>query len=190
MFGRKSPAGKAWVEAASRALASAGMRGLLANLRQSYRREGMMIGSGPVEAACQVIVGQRLKGAGMRWSKGGADAVLAGADHPPEPASRATGVVRTRRLSTLPTLGRHTPTYRLPRESPGSYRPMFGQYGAPTFQTAGFFPRLWQSYCQKLWMRPSKLTFRQGSGGGVSRVAEGTIFPPLNGTPSQTKHTR
>jgi hypothetical protein len=42
-----------------------------------YRAQGMMIGSGPVEAACKVVVGQRLKGAGMRWSQPGSDAVLA-----------------------------------------------------------------------------------------------------------------
>jgi hypothetical protein len=42
-----------------------------------FRRRGLMIGSGPVEAACEVIVGQRRKGAGMRWSKPGADAMLA-----------------------------------------------------------------------------------------------------------------
>lgn len=43
----------------------------------AYRAKGMMIGSGPVESACKVIVGQRLKQAGMRWSRRGADAVLA-----------------------------------------------------------------------------------------------------------------
>jgi len=42
-----------------------------------YRRAGMMIGSGPVEAACKSVVGSRLKGTGMRWSQDGADAVLA-----------------------------------------------------------------------------------------------------------------
>jgi hypothetical protein len=42
-----------------------------------YRAKGMMIGSGPVEAACKVVVGQRLKQAGMRWTKDGADVVLA-----------------------------------------------------------------------------------------------------------------
>ena len=43
----------------------------------SFRARGLMIGSGPVEAACKVVVGQRLKRAGMRWSRKGADAVLA-----------------------------------------------------------------------------------------------------------------
>jgi hypothetical protein len=33
--------------------------------------------TGLVEAACKVVVGQRLKGAGMRWCQAGADAVLA-----------------------------------------------------------------------------------------------------------------
>jgi len=42
-----------------------------------FRAAGLMIGSGPVEAACKVIVGQRLKRSGMRWSAQGADAVLA-----------------------------------------------------------------------------------------------------------------
>jgi hypothetical protein len=42
-----------------------------------YRAAGMLIGSGPVEAACKVVVGARLKRAGMRWSERGADAVLA-----------------------------------------------------------------------------------------------------------------
>jgi hypothetical protein len=42
-----------------------------------FRARGLMIGSGPVEAACKVVVGQRLKRAGMRWCHRGADAVLA-----------------------------------------------------------------------------------------------------------------
>ena len=41
----------------------------------SYRAKGWPIGSGPVEAACKQVVGQRLKGSGMRWSEAGADAV-------------------------------------------------------------------------------------------------------------------
>lgn len=43
----------------------------------AYRAKGLMIGSGPVESACKIIVGQRLKLAGMRWTRDGADAVLA-----------------------------------------------------------------------------------------------------------------
>jgi hypothetical protein len=41
----------------------------------SYRAKGWLIGSGPVEAACKRVVGQRLKGTGMRWGEAGADAV-------------------------------------------------------------------------------------------------------------------
>ena len=39
----------------------------------SYRAKGWLIGSGPVEAACKQVVGQRLKGTGMRWGEAGAD---------------------------------------------------------------------------------------------------------------------
>ena len=42
-----------------------------------YLSMGLMIGSGPVESACKVVVGQRLKQAGMRWTREGADAILA-----------------------------------------------------------------------------------------------------------------
>jgi hypothetical protein len=41
----------------------------------SYRARGWLIGSGPVEAACKQVVGQRMKGSGMRWGEAGADAV-------------------------------------------------------------------------------------------------------------------
>jgi hypothetical protein len=40
-----------------------------------YLAEGWHIGSGVVESACKTVVGQRLKGAGMRWSEAGAHAV-------------------------------------------------------------------------------------------------------------------
>jgi hypothetical protein len=40
-----------------------------------YRANGWLIGSGHVESACKGVVGQRLKGNGMRWSAAGADAV-------------------------------------------------------------------------------------------------------------------
>jgi hypothetical protein len=41
----------------------------------TYRAKGWQIGSGPVESACKRVVGQRLKGAGMRWGANGAEAV-------------------------------------------------------------------------------------------------------------------
>jgi hypothetical protein len=40
-----------------------------------YREEGLLIGSGHIEAACKAVVGQRMKGNGMRWGEAGADAV-------------------------------------------------------------------------------------------------------------------
>jgi hypothetical protein len=40
------------------------------------KSEGFMIGSGVVEAACKTLVAQRLKQSGMRWSVGGAQAIL------------------------------------------------------------------------------------------------------------------
>jgi hypothetical protein len=40
-----------------------------------YLARGWHIGSGPVEAACKLVVGQRLKGTGMRWGTDGADSV-------------------------------------------------------------------------------------------------------------------
>lgn len=41
----------------------------------SYRAHGWQIGSGPIEAACKTVIGQRLKGTGMRWGPTGADAM-------------------------------------------------------------------------------------------------------------------
>jgi hypothetical protein len=41
-----------------------------------WRREGLMIGSGIVEAACKTLVAQRLKLSGMRWSARGAQSIL------------------------------------------------------------------------------------------------------------------
>src|SRR5262249_56413326 len=40
-----------------------------------YLAEGWQIGSGVVESACKTVVGQRLKGAGMRWGEGGTHAL-------------------------------------------------------------------------------------------------------------------
>jgi hypothetical protein len=41
----------------------------------SYLARGWAIGSGPVEAACKSVIGQRLKGSGMRWGPDGAEAL-------------------------------------------------------------------------------------------------------------------
>ncbi|MCH5372889.1 MAG: ISKra4 family transposase [Planctomycetes bacterium] len=41
----------------------------------TYVARGWQIGSGPVESACKTVVGNRLKGGGMRWGERGADAV-------------------------------------------------------------------------------------------------------------------
>jgi len=41
----------------------------------TYLARGWMIGSGPVEAACKLVVNQRLKGAGMRWRPSGSDSL-------------------------------------------------------------------------------------------------------------------
>lgn len=40
-----------------------------------YEAAGWYIGSGAVESACKTVVGQRLKGSGMRWSEDGSHAV-------------------------------------------------------------------------------------------------------------------
>ena len=42
-----------------------------------YRKRGLPVGSGFVESACKRIVGNRCKKSGCRWSKAGANAVLA-----------------------------------------------------------------------------------------------------------------
>ncbi len=41
----------------------------------TYESNGWYIGSGAVESACKTVVGQRLKGSGMRWSEAGGHAV-------------------------------------------------------------------------------------------------------------------
>jgi hypothetical protein len=37
--------------------------------------KGWAIGSGPVESGCKTVLGQRLKGGGMRWGSDGAEAM-------------------------------------------------------------------------------------------------------------------
>lgn len=41
----------------------------------TYEANGWYIGSGTIESACKTVVGQRMKGAGMRWSVNGAHEV-------------------------------------------------------------------------------------------------------------------
>ncbi len=41
------------------------------------RKRGLPVGSGVVESVCKQIVGSRFEGAGRRWSKAGANALLA-----------------------------------------------------------------------------------------------------------------
>jgi len=43
---------------------------------QTYRERGFHLGSGVAEAGCKNVVQARLKGAGMRWSEAGAEAML------------------------------------------------------------------------------------------------------------------
>jgi hypothetical protein len=44
---------------------------------QEFREEGYPIGSGIIESGCKQVVSQRLKGSGMRWSRAGAEHILA-----------------------------------------------------------------------------------------------------------------
>lgn len=42
-----------------------------------FRKQGLFIGSGVIEAGCKTIIGQRLKLAGMHWTVKGANAIIA-----------------------------------------------------------------------------------------------------------------
>jgi hypothetical protein len=42
-----------------------------------FRRCGLFVGSGVVEASCKTVIGQRLKQSGMHWTVNGADAIAA-----------------------------------------------------------------------------------------------------------------
>lgn len=44
---------------------------------QEFHEEGYPIGSGTVESGCKQLVGMRMKGTGMRWSRSGAENMLA-----------------------------------------------------------------------------------------------------------------
>lgn len=41
-----------------------------------FRRLGMFVRSGTVEAGCKAVIGQRLKLSGMRWSDPGATSII------------------------------------------------------------------------------------------------------------------
>ena len=43
----------------------------------TFRKKGFFIGSGVVEAGCKTVIGARCKQSGMRWSKSGAENILA-----------------------------------------------------------------------------------------------------------------
>jgi hypothetical protein len=43
---------------------------------REFRKKGYFIGSGVVESSCKHVVASRLKGAGMRWTKKGAQSIL------------------------------------------------------------------------------------------------------------------
>ena len=42
-----------------------------------FRAQGLCVSSGVVEASCKVVIGTRLKRAGMHWTLAGADAIIA-----------------------------------------------------------------------------------------------------------------
>ena len=42
-----------------------------------FRKQGLFIGSGVIEAACKNLAGKRLKQSGMEWTVSGANAIIA-----------------------------------------------------------------------------------------------------------------
>ena len=49
-----------------------------ARMRYShFRRQGLFVGSGVIEAGCKTIAGSRLKQSGMQWTVRGANAIIA-----------------------------------------------------------------------------------------------------------------
>lgn len=105
-FGAESSQANAWVAAQKKLLAESRLRQVIRNIRRlfppqrplpdpvrtailylfrnrwrmrykQFRQAGYPIGSGTVESGCKLVAQQRLKQAGMRWSRKGAQAVLA-----------------------------------------------------------------------------------------------------------------
>jgi hypothetical protein len=106
LWGPQAPQTQAWVEQAKSLLWTSQLRALMRQVRQvcprgqplpdkvatavsyifhhrrrmdyaAYREAGYPVGSGSVESACKVVVQERMKQAGMRWSRPGAQAMLA-----------------------------------------------------------------------------------------------------------------
>jgi hypothetical protein len=107
LYGEDSPQGKRWARERCQSLKTRGPTPLLRALRRRargatgdaddalrnahryfgrhaqrrryprFRERGLMMGSGPVEAACKNVVGHRLKRAGMQWTHDGANHILA-----------------------------------------------------------------------------------------------------------------
>jgi hypothetical protein len=106
LFGQGEPQAKAWAEKTKSLLWTSRLRALMHDVRQvcprgqpipdkvttavgyifrnrrrmdyaAYREAGYPVGSGSVESACKVVVQERMKQAGMRWSRHGAQAMLA-----------------------------------------------------------------------------------------------------------------
>ena len=42
-----------------------------------FRKRGLFVGSGVLEAGCRTVIGQRLKQSGMHWTVKGANSILA-----------------------------------------------------------------------------------------------------------------
>jgi len=106
LYGPTSAAAKAWAAARSTQLDAGEVEAMVAVLRRlrpraeavaeavrkaidyfqtnaermryaRFRRQGLFVGSGVVEAGCKTIVGHRLKQSGMRWTVRGANAIIA-----------------------------------------------------------------------------------------------------------------
>jgi len=44
---------------------------------EGFRKQGLFVGSGVVEAGCRTVIGQRLKQSGMHWTVKGANSIIA-----------------------------------------------------------------------------------------------------------------
>jgi hypothetical protein len=106
LYGPGSPAAKTWAAARCKQLDAGEVEAMVAVLRRlrppeepiaeaarkaieyfqtnaermryaRFRRQGLFVGSGVIEAGCKTIVGQRLKQSGMRWTVRGANAIIA-----------------------------------------------------------------------------------------------------------------